>query len=60
MSHMPTGMIANCFGATSDVCTSGLDLAFVESYILAGREFASSFSLGEKEDVLVQKSGLSV
>lgn len=57
---MPTGVIASCFGATCDFCTSGPDLALIESYILAGREFAPSFSLGEKDDVLVQKSGLSV
>ena len=57
---MPTGMIASCFGATCDFCTSGPDLALIESYILAGREFAPSFSLSEKDDVLVQKSGLSV
>ena len=57
---MPTGMIASCFGATCDFCTSGPDLALIESYIFAGREFAPSFSRSEKDDVLVQKSGLSV
>ena len=56
MSQIPAGAFANCFGTTCD-CPG---LALIESYILAGREFASSFSLGEKDDVLVQKSGLSV
>ena len=60
MSQMPTGVIASCFGATCDFCTSGPGLALIESYILAGREFASSFSLDENDDLLVQKSGLSV
>ena len=60
MSQIPAGMFANCFGTTCDLCTSGPDLALIESYILAGREFASSFSLDENDDLLVQKSGLSV